>query len=131
MIDKREANLYSPLALAFMGDAVYEQLVRENILLSGNTSAHNLHEMAVKKVRAAYQAKAMEYISDSLTEDELSIAKRGRNATGNGWHIPKSSDHAEYSKATALETLFGWLYLQGKSERIRELFEMILKGVDT
>ncbi len=111
-----------------MGDAVYEQLVRERLLLAGNTSVHNLHDEAVKRVRAAYQAKGSLIIDDYLTEDEKDILKRGRNAAGNSHNVPKSSTPAEYSKATALEALFGWLHLQGETERINEIFDIIWKG---
>lgn len=111
-----------------MGDAVYEQLVRERLLLAGNTTAHNLHDEAVKKVRAAYQANGTLLIEEHLTEDEKNIMRRGRNASGNGKHVPKSSNPAEYSKATALEALFGWLHLQGDKDRIYELFDIIWKG---
>ncbi len=113
-----------------MGDAVYEQLVRERILLEANMSAHKLHDAAVKRVRAEYQAKAAELISDMLDEDEVDIMRRGRNATGNGWHVPKSSNHAEYSRATGLEALFGWLHLLGRTDRINELFSIIWERVD-
>ncbi|MGN0696561.1 MAG: Mini-ribonuclease 3 [Oscillospiraceae bacterium] len=113
-----------------MGDAVYEQLVREKLLLTANTSAKNLHDEAVRRVRAAYQAKAAELIADIVTEDEANIMRRGRNATGNGWHVPKSSDRAEYSRATSLEALFGWLHLLGDRERITQLFEYIWERND-
>ena len=124
-IEKREANQYSPLALAFLGDSVYEQLVREKLLMTANMPAHKLHEASVKKVRAGYQSRAAELISDMLDDDEADILRRGRNAVGGVNHVPKSSNHAEYGRATGLEALFGWLHLQGKRDRINELFEYI------
>ncbi len=84
-----------------------------------------LHPASVKKVRASYQAKAAELISDMLTEDEAAAMKRGRNASCNSGSVPKSSNPVEYHKATSLETLFGYLHLLGEHERIRELFEYI------
>lgn len=122
-LDKKDANQYSPLTLAFLGDAVYEQLVRERLVLTANMPVKKLHTEAVEKVRAAYQSKAVDIIMPVLTEEELSVFKRGRNATGNT--VPKSSNPVEYRRATALEALFGYLYLIGNSERIVELFDII------
>ena len=82
-----------------------------------------LHSAAVEKVRASFQSKAVEEILPLLDEDELAVFKRGRNATGNT--VPKSSDPVEYRRAPALETLFGYLFLLGNSERIVELFDKI------
>ena len=82
-----------------------------------------LHSAAVERVRASFQSKAVEEILPLLDEEELAVFKRGRNATGNT--VPKSSDPVEYRRATALETLFGYLFLLGNSERIVELFDKI------
>lgn len=123
MIEKKEANQYSPLTLAFLGDAVYEQLVRERLVLTANMPVKKLHEEAVKRVRAGYQSRAVEIILPLLDEDELAIFKRGRNATGNT--VPKSSDPVEYRRATGLETLFGYLSLTENYERMVELFDKI------
>lgn len=82
-----------------------------------------LHVNTVKRVCAAYQSKAFDAISPVLTEEEMSILKRGRNATGNT--VPKSSNPVEYRRATAVECLFGYLYLKGEKERIQELFDII------
>ena len=116
-------NQYSPLTLAFLGDAVYEQLVRERLVLTANMPVKKLHSAAVEKVRASFQSKAAEEILPLLDEDELAIFKRGRNATGNT--VPKSSDPVQYRRATGLETLFGYLHLLGNYERIVELFDKI------
>lgn len=120
---KTEVNQYSPLALAFLGDAVYEQLVREKLLLRANMSAGKLHKLAVKYVCCEFQSAAVERIFDSLTEDEQAIYKRGRNA--DGITPPKHAAVSEYRRATGLECLFGYLYLIGENERIREVFELI------
>ena len=116
-------NQYSPLTLAFLGDAVYEQLVRERLVLTANMPVKKLHSAAGERVRASFQSKAVEEILPLLDEEELAVFKRGRNATGNT--VPKSSDPVEYRRATALETLFGYLFLLGNSERIVELFDKI------
>ena len=82
-----------------------------------------LHSLAVKRVCASYQSRAVDVISSFLTEEEQTILKRGRNATGNT--VPKSSNPVEYRRATALECLFGYLYLKGEKLRIEEIFDMI------
>ncbi len=106
-----------------MGDAVYEQLVREKLVLTANMPVGKLHKEAVSRVRAAYQSVAVDVITPMLTEDEIAMMKRGRNATSNT--VPKSSNPVEYRRATSLETLFGYLYLLENTERIREIFEYI------
>ncbi len=123
ILSEREANQYSPLALAFLGDSVYEQLVREKILRFSNLPVSKLHSLKVTRVCAEYQSKALDAIADRLSERETAIVRRGRNATGNT--VPKHSSTADYRRATALEALFGYLKLVGDSERIEELFEII------
>lgn len=122
-LEKKDAVQYSPLTLAFLGDGVYELLVRERLVLVANMPVGKLHKLAVDRVRAAYQAKAYDVILPLLTEDEEAMLKRGRNATGNT--VPKSSNPIEYHKATAVECLFGYLYLLGNKARIDEIFEII------
>ncbi len=123
---EKEVNQYSPLALAFMGDAVYEQLVRERILRTANMPAQKLHELTIEKVCAEFQSAAVRRLIDEerLTEQEQDVFKRGRNA--GGITAPKHSTVAEYRAATGLECLFGFLFLCGKQERISELFELIM-----
>ncbi len=117
------------MTLAFLGDAVYEQLVRERLVLTANMPVKKLHAAAVEKVRAAYQSKAVDVILPILSEEETEILKRGRNATGNT--VPKSSNPIEYRRATALETLFGYLYLtENNNKRIVELFDIIWYNVN-
>ncbi len=113
----------SPLTLAFVGDTVFDLLVRGNLVMQANRPVGKLHPQAAKKVCAPAQAQAAERISELLTEQEADIYRRGRNAhTGN---IPKNATAAEYHSATGLEALFGWLYLSGEDERIAELFKVI------
>ena len=88
-----------------------------------------LHSMKIKLVCAEFQSAAYEAIQDNLSEREMTILKRGRNATGNT--VPKHANAAEYRRATALECLFGYLYLTGKNDRIRERFCLIREKVDT
>lgn len=119
----REANQYSPLALAFLGDSVYEQKVRERLILAANMPANSLHKLAVERVRAEYQSLCMLKILDDniLSEREKDVFKRGRNTKVNA---PKHSTVMEYRNATGLECLFGYLYLTNRLDRIDQLFEI-------
>ncbi len=121
--ENKNPKLKSPLALAFLGDAVYELMVREHLSRLGNMPAHTLHIKAVRMVRASAQAKAVQLIAPELTEEETAMYKRGRNA--NSTTVPKNADPCEYRAATGLETLFGFLYLKEQHERISVLFEKI------
>ncbi len=123
-LSEREANTYSPLSLAFLGDSVYDTLVREYLLRKANMPVAKLHSSKIRLVCAEFQSGAYELIAERLTEKELAVLKRGRNATGNT--VPKHADAAEYRRATAIESLFGYLYLLGRNERINELFNLII-----
>jgi ribonuclease-3 family protein len=116
-------KLYSPLVLAYMGDAVFEIMVREKLVLKANMPVNRLHRMTVGHVCAKAQSAAMEILLEQLSEEELEIYKRGRNANGN--HVPKNANPQEYRRATGFEALFGYLYLKGDLDRIRELFSLI------
>lgn len=117
-------NALNGLSLAFIGDAVYEIMVREHLLENGSLQVGKLHRMAVEYVRASYQAEVFDFLEPIVDEEERGILHRGRNASAT--HIPRGANAIEYRKATGVESLFGWLYLEGKSERIKELFDMIL-----
>ena len=125
-LTEREANSYSPLTLAFLGDSVYDTLVREYLLRKANMPVAKLHSAKIRLVCAEFQSKAYDLVVEQLSEHELAVLKRGRNATGNT--VPKHADAAEYRRATALECLFGYLYLTGGNERISELFELIINS---
>lgn len=125
-LTEREANSYSPLTLAFLGDSVYDTLVREYLLRRANMPVAKLHSAKIRLVCAEFQSKAYDLVAEKLSEHELAVLKRGRNATGNT--VPKHADAAEYRRATALECLFGYLYLTGGNERISELFELIINS---
>lgn len=112
------------LALAHIGDAVYEVLCRGWLCSHDLETIGNLHKATVELVRAGAQAAAAERLLPFLTAEELAVFKRGRNA--NVHQIPKNASRREYAYATGLEALFGWLYLQDKKERINRLFSLIL-----
>jgi ribonuclease-3 family protein len=121
-ISKSQAKGYSPLTLAFLGDSVYELLIRQKIVSKGSMPVRKLHLFAVEKVRASFQAAGVRLIEPLLTEEETDILRRGRNANS---HVPKSATVDEYRLATGLETLFGYLHITGEFERLEELFEKI------
>lgn len=113
----------SSLGLAHVGDAVFELLVRTWLCSHGLATPDKLHKETVRRVSAPAQAAALDRLIGSLTEDELAIYKRGRNAHVHA--VPKNATHEQYGKATGLETLFGSLYLAGKTDRVSELFALI------
>lgn len=123
-VDKKiNAKQLSPLNLAFIGDCIYELLVRETLVTDANRPVNDLHKESVKFVSAKAQTAAYDKIKDILTEEETTIYKRGRNAkTG---HQPKSARESEYHCSTGVEALFGYLYLNEQTQRIKELFSKI------
>ena len=123
-VDKKvNPKQLSPLNLAFIGDCVYEMLVRETLVTDANRPVNDLHRESVKFVSAKAQTAAFEKIKDILTEEEMAVYKRGRNAKGG--HAPKSATEGEYHCATGVEALFGYLYLTERLDRIKELFSEI------
>lgn len=118
----------SSIGLAHLGDGVYELLVRAWLCAHGKATGKGLHRAAVELVRAESQAKRVEKILPMLTAEELAVYKRGRNANVNS--IPQKASRGEYLKATALESLLGWLYLRGETERINALFSEMMKEDD-
>lgn len=121
--NQNNPKMYSPLVLAYMGDVVYELLVREKMVEKANMPVNKLHKSTVEYVCASAQSRGLELIMDMLTEEEVAIYKRGRNANGN--HVPKNANAQEYRRATGLEALFGYLYLTKQEDRIEELFRII------
>lgn len=113
----------SSLSLAFVGDTVYDLLVRESLVTDANRPVNTLHKLAVEQVKASAQAKAIKDILPMLSEEEEAVFKRARNTRTN--HLPKNSNPADYHYATGLEALFGYLYLKGETQRIREIFRLI------
>lgn len=121
-----DIHAISAIGLAHMGDAVYELLVRAYLCAHGKATGKGLHRATVELVRAPRQAALSEKILHLLTEEESAVFKRGRNA--NVHTIAHNATVAEYRQATALEALFGWLYLQNSHERINELFNVMMEG---
>ena len=107
-------------SLAYLGDSVLEVIVRQYLLSTGVTDVGKLNSMALSYVRATVQSEAVERILPHLSEEETHMFKRGRNA--HGIAIPKSASASQYRRATGLEALFGYLYINGKTERMKELF---------
>ena len=115
----------SNLGLAHLGDAVFELMVRSWLCLHGKATAKGLHRAAVRYVAAPAQARAVERIKDVLTQEEQDVFRRGRNASPHS--VPQNASREEYQTATALEALFGWLFLKGRNERLNELFGMMME----
>ena len=115
----------SSIGLAHLGDAVYELLVRSYLCAHGKATGRGLHRSAVELVKAPAQALRADRILPLLTEEELAVFKRGRNAHVNT--IPHSASRSDYLKATALACLMGYLYLKGATERINELFSVMME----
>ena len=121
MEEKVNAYLYSPLSLAYLGDSVYELLIRTHLLMEGDTQVAKLNERGFKLAMAKTQSRLVELLDAEFSEEEHRYIQRGKNAkVGN---IPKSCTPHEYHLATGFECLLGYLYLDGQHERISELVE--------
>ncbi|MBR1689523.1 MAG: ribonuclease III [Oscillibacter sp.] len=118
----------SSIGLAHMGDAVYELLVRTWLCAHGKATGRGLHQATIRLVCAEAQAERAERILPLLTEEESDVFRRGRNAHVHT--IPNHASRAQYGEATALEALFGWLYLKGRQERINALFCAMMEGTN-
>ena len=114
----------SSLGLAHLGDSVFEVMVRAWLILHGRAKAKDLHRATVRYVAAPAQAAAVERLLPLLTQEEADVYRRGRNTAPHS--VPRAASRGEYQAATGLEALFGWLYLQGRTERLNELFEVIM-----
>ena len=117
---QQQIGQISILGLAYIGDCVFEMLVRTYLLTEGHTAALDLHRTTVEYVNAPAQHAFYERICSLLTEEETAVYKRGRNAKVNS--VPHNASAAEYHSATGLEALFGWLFLKNSRERINQLF---------
>lgn len=125
-VQKQALAGISALGLAHMGDGVFELLVRSWLCLHGKATSAGLHRATVARVAAPAQARQMERMLPLLTEEELAIYRRGRNAHVHA--VPKHATAGEYAKATGLECLFGALFLTGQTARINELFESTMEA---
>lgn len=128
-MDNLTTRKYSPAALAFYGDAVFERLVRRHLVEEANRPAGELHRRAVALVCAPAQAKGAALLLPLLSEEEAAVYRRGRNAKIG--HTPKGATDAEYHAATGLEALFGWLDLTGQAARAETLFAAMTEGLKT
>jgi len=116
---------YSPLVLAYIGDAVYELYIRSFLIKKGNMPVHKLHQQATMYVKAKAQNDIIHRIEQMLTEEESAVYKRGRNAKSGT--VPKNADMNEYRHATGFEALIGYLYLSGNMERLETLLNLAVE----
>ncbi len=114
-----DIRTYSPLALAYIGDSIYDVIIRTVVVERGNQSTKKLHRTAVRYVNAGTQARMAESLQDVFTEEEEEVYRRGRNAKSNS--TAKNASLADYRKATGMEALLGYLYLQDRMDRAVEL----------
>lgn len=127
--DCREIDIrtYSPLTLAYIGDAIYDLVIRTIVVERGNTSANNLHKKTVRYVNAVTQAQMIEALREELSEEERTVYKRGRNAKS--YTTAKNASVIDYRKATGFEALCGYLYLTGRQERMLTLIRTAIERV--
>lgn len=130
-MDLEEINItdYSSLTLAYIGDGIYEVIVRTVIVDEANRQVNKIHKSASNLVKAETQAKMIHYIMDDLSEEEVKIYKRGRNAKA--VTRAKNASMSDYRTATGFEALMGWLYLTGQSERMMELIKKCIVWFQT
>ena len=121
-LEEQDLRTYSPLTLAYIGDAIFELVVRTVLVERKNTQAEKLHKAATKIVKAETQALLIEAVKDDLTEEELAVYKRGRNAKA--VTRAKNATMSEYRRATGFEALMGYLYLKGDMERMIKLIHL-------
>ena len=123
-----KADTLSPLTLAFTGDAVFSLYIREMLVCEANRPVGQLHKLSVNWVKAEAQSKGMHAILPILTEKELEIFKRGRNAHTS--HTPKNQSGCDYHYATGFEALVGYLYLKDETERLNQLLNEVIKAIE-
>ena len=122
-----DVRTYSPLALAFIGDSVFDTVIRSVAICRGNRSGQDLHHLTAEYVNAAAQAAMAEALLPCLAADERAIFQRGRNAKSA--NTAKNASDRDYRQATGFEALIGYLYLQGRQERILELVRMGIEAI--
>ncbi len=122
-MDAEQLGMLSSLALAHVGDAVFELMVRSWLATGGKATSGSLHKDTVRIVNAAAQAEFIRLLEPILSEEEIAVFKRGRNTRVNS--VPKHMSIGDYHAATGFEALFGWLWLKGEKERLNELFAVI------
>ena len=124
-LPREELLNLSSLGLAHLGDSVFEVMVRSWLCLHGKVKPKDLHRATVSYVAAPAQAARVQRILPLLTQEEQDVFRRGRNTAPHS--VPKAASRGEYQTATALEALFGWLYLQGRTQRLNELFSTMME----
>ena len=122
--NETDINLLSPLTWAYIGDSVYELLIRTYLVNKTKLKPHSLHIEAIKYVKAKSQADILKKLEEYLTDEEKDIVRRGRNAENH--HLPKNANIQEYMYSTAFEALIGYLFLCKKEERVKEIIEMAI-----
>ncbi|SHG91981.1 ribonuclease-3 family protein [Thermosyntropha lipolytica DSM 11003] len=122
-IDENLLREYSPVVLAYIGDAVFELMVRTHVVAEGNRRVKDIHHATVERVKAESQARVIRKIWPELTEEEKDIVMRGRNAKTTP---PKNADPGDYKMSTGFEALLGYLYLKGAEERLYYLVQRAL-----
>lgn len=127
-LKENDANGFSPLVLAYMGDCVYELLIRTKVVNGGNMQVNKMHRQSAALVKASAQAEMMHVIMEYLTEEEMQIYKRGRNAKT--VTMAKNATMADYRTATGFEALIGYLYLSGEERRMVDLVCMGLEKLE-
>ncbi|MGN0413016.1 MAG: Mini-ribonuclease 3 [Lachnospiraceae bacterium] len=113
--EEQDIRSYSPLTLAYIGDCIYEIIIRTVVVERGNKSPQSLHKTVTKYVKAETQCELFQVLQDELTEEEMAVMRRGRNAKS--FTTAKNASVGDYRKASGLEALFGFLYLTGQTER--------------
>ncbi len=126
-MDEKELRQYSAVVLAFVGDAVFELLVRSRLVSHGQRKVKALHQDTVARVKAASQAKMIQGLEPLLTEVERDVFRRGRNAKTNP---PRNTEVSDYRLSTGFEAVLGYLYLKGDMERLQYLADMALGSTD-
>lgn len=123
-----DVNTYSPLTLAYIGDCVYDLIMKTLVVEKGNRGANSLHKATTKFVNAKTQAILIELIQDQLSEEELTIFKRGRNAKS--YSSSKNASIIDYRKATGFEALIGYMYLTDNMKRVLDLLKIGMEKLD-
>jgi ribonuclease-3 family protein len=126
-VKKADVNTYSPLALAYIGDGIYDLVIRSVVVGQGNTRADRLHKRTSQLVKAHTQSQMIEALLSYLSDEELSVYRRGRNAKSNT--MAKNASMSDYRRATGFEALMGYLYLKDEMARLIELVKMGLDQI--
>ena len=127
-LEYQDIRTYSPLTLAYIGDAIYELVIRTILVEKGNTQVNKLHKRASRLVKASAQSAMIEKLKPYLTEEEMGVFKRGRNAKAAT--MAKNATMSDYRRATGFEALMGYLYLTEQWERMLELMKIGIREVE-